>query len=418
MTKGLFRVSLKIFAKSVYRKLKKAAVFNPSLPMITPMVPRFQQELERELRLNVIVPTLNPDHVFGGISTALLFFESLADLLGVKRRIIVADEPTREEFLSKYPGYVLTDSAENTIGEKQVIPFSDRASRTFPVGENDIFITTGWWTAVVAADVLKFTRETCGDAKPMIYFIQDYEPFFYPWSSFSAMAESTYHPSAPVIAVFNSHELRDYFKIHGYSFFKEFYFDPVLNASLKKELLKNPPQKKEKKIIVYGRPSVARNCIEIIAESLRKWAVLADDAAEWELISAGEKHLPLNVGVGCVLRSVGKLSIEEYAHMMGTCYAGISLMVSPHPSYPPLEMSTFGIKTITNSYENKDLAAFNENIVSLSDMTPMNIAENLLKITNSFDPNNFQIADQTDYFKNSFSFDTICAGIKETLNLQ
>lgn len=38
-------------------------------------------------------------------------------------------------------------------------------------------------------------------------------------------------------------------------------------------------------------------------------------------------------------------------------YAGISLMSSPHPSYPPLEMSVFGIKVITNNYSNKDLSS-------------------------------------------------------------
>ncbi|MBE6728389.1 MAG: hypothetical protein E7562_07065 [Ruminococcaceae bacterium] len=410
-------MSLKIFAKSVYRKVKKAAVFNPSLPMITPMVPRFSEELGDDVRLNIIVPTLNPEHVFGGISTALLFFECLADTLCVKRRIIVADEDTKQEFLVKYPGYILSDSASNTISERQVIPFSDRATKTIPVGKNDIFVATAWWTAVTATSMLDFIRQKEGNANPMVYFIQDYEPFFYPWSSFSAMAESTYHPNSNVIAVFNSHELKDYFKNHNYSFYKEYFFDPVLNASLKKELVANPPKKKEKKIIVYGRPSVARNCIEIVAESLRKWAVLADDAAEWELISAGEKHPSLTVGEGCVLKSVGKLTIEEYARMMGSCYAGISLMVSPHPSYPPLEMSTFGIKTITNTYENKNLSDFNKNIISLLDMTPENIAKKLHEITESFNENDFEIADNTDYFKNSFSFSDICNSIKEVINI-
>ena len=410
-------MSLKIFAKSLYRRLKKAAVFNPSLPMITPMIPRISKTAGDIPRLNVIVPTLNPEHVFGGISTALKFFETLAGELNVNRRIIVADEATEEIFLKKYPGYELTDSSKDITIAKQVVPFSDRAGRTLPVGRNDIFITTGWWTAAVAKNVLKFISENFGSAYPMIYFIQDYEPYFYPWSSYSAMAESTYHPENPVIAVFNSHQLRDYFKMHGYSFYKEYSFDPVLNASLKGEILKNPPKLKEKKIIVYGRPSIPRNCMEIVAESLRKWAILSHDAEEWELISAGEKHPPLNVGVNCTLRSVGKLSIEKYAEMMSACYAGISLMVSPHPSYPPLEMSTFGIKTITNTYENKDLSGFNSNIISLSDITPDNIAKELVRITDEFDPCDFHIEYDTDYFKNEFSFKEICDGIKKDLEI-
>lgn len=410
-------MSIKLLLKAVFRKVKAVANFDASVPEITPMGSRFQAELGDEPRLNIIVPTLNPAHVFGGITTAIHFYEKLADELGIKRRMIVTDEETGEEYLVKYPGYKMVNCADNAIFDKQVVPFANRYGKTIPVGKNDIFVCTGWWTAYNARDIVKCIEQNAGVAKPLVYLVQDYEPYFYPWSSRSALAESTYRMDKPVIAVFNSSELRDYFKLHNYSFFREYCFDPVLNASLKKELLNNPPTKKEKKIIVYGRPSVQRNCFEIVADSLRKWAILADDAAEWELISAGEKHPDLTVGDGCVLRSCGKLTIEEYAKMMGSCYAGISLMVSPHPSYPPLEMSTFGVKTITNTYENKDMASFNGNIVSLSDMTPENIANRLLEITNGFNAENFTVETETEYFKNELCLEPICVGIKEDLGL-
>ena len=410
-------MSIKLLLKAVFRKVKQVATFDATIPEITPMGSRFQAELGDEPRLNIIVPTLNPAHVFGGITTAIHFYENLADELGIKRRMIVTDEETGEEYLAKYPGYKMVDCADDTIFDKQVVPFANRYGKTIPVGKNDIFVCTGWWTAYNAREIVKCIEANAGEAKPLVYLIQDYEPYFYPWSSRSALAESTYRMDKPVIAVFNSSELKDYFKLHNYSFYKEYCFDPVLNASLKKELLANPPAKKEKKIIVYGRPSVQRNCFEIVADSLRRWAWFADDASEWELISAGEKHPDLTIGEGCVLRSCGKLTIEEYAKMMGSCYAGISLMVSPHPSYPPLEMSTFGVKTITNTYENKDMSSFNCNMISLSDMTPENIANNLLKITNSFKEDDFTLPTDTDYFKNDLSLDSICKGIKENLSL-
>ena len=70
---------------------------------------------------------------------------------------------------------------------------------------------------------------------------------------------------------------------------------------------------------------------------------------------------------------------------MFTSYAGISLMVSPHPSYPPLEMSTFGVRTITNQYENKDLSYFNENIISLRACSPDNIVKALSDICGEYE---------------------------------
>ncbi len=408
-------MSINFLAKAAFKKMKNILGFHPSVPGIAPLGARFQEELGEERRLNILLPTLNPAHVFGGITTALMFFEKLADTLGVKRRMIITDEDTAPEFVKKYAGYTLTDCGESVISDRQIVPFFQRGGKTIPVGKNDIFLCTAWWTAFTAPSVLDFIQNHCGTAQPMIYFIQDYETCFYPWSSRSALAESTYHTKRDVIAVFNSHELKEYFTLHGYRFFREYFFDPALNTALKKELLKNPPQKKEKKILVYGRPSVPRNCMEIIADALRRWTVLAEDASQWQLLSAGERHPNLSVGQGCVLHSLGKLSIEEYARVMGSCYAGISLMVSPHPSYPPLEMSTFGIKTITNTYENKDLAYFNDNIVSVSDMTPENIAKELLQLTNGFHPQNFHLACDTPYCCRELSFDEICREIGEVL---
>ena len=63
--------------------------------------------------------------------------------------------------------------------------------------------------------------------KPVVYFIQDYEPGFYPWSSRYLMADSTYRSELPMIAIFNSKLLYDFFKSNGYKFEQEYYFDPV-----------------------------------------------------------------------------------------------------------------------------------------------------------------------------------------------
>ena len=50
------------------------------------------------------------------------------------------------------------------------------------------------------------------------------------------------------------------------------------------------------------------------------------------------------------------LPIRRYAALLAQAHVGISLMASPHPSYPPLEMATCGAYTITNDFANKRLA--------------------------------------------------------------
>ena len=60
-------------------------------------------------------------------------------------------------------------------------------------------------------------------------------------------------------------------------------------------------------------------------------------------------------------------------------------MVSPHPSYPPLEMSSFGIKTITNKYENKDISYFNDNIISVDYCDAEYISKEIIKLVDNYD---------------------------------
>ena len=52
-------------------------------------------------------------------------------------------------------------------------------------------------------------------------------------------------------------------------------------------------------------------------------------------------------------------------------------MLSPHPSYPPLEMAVAGCIAITNSYETKNLSARSSNIISLDTLSPIELSKML-----------------------------------------
>lgn len=94
-------------------------------------------------------------------------------------------------------------------------------------------------------------------------------------------------------------------------------------------------------------------------------------------------------------------------------YAGISLMSSPHPSYPPLEMSVFGIKVITNNYSNKDLSSFNSNITSVASASPSVIAAKLNEICDGYSKEVEIKNENPDYIENTHVFDFISDIIKE-----
>ena len=47
-------------------------------------------------------------------------------------------------------------------------------------------------------------------------------------------------------------------------------------------------------------------------------------------------------------------------------------------------MSSFGVKTITNQYENKDMSYFNENIISVKQCNPDSISKEIIKLLDNF----------------------------------
>lgn len=365
--------------KNAY-KSTVGSFINTHISEITPFNPTISSFEGK--RINLLVPSINKEHVFGGISTAIKFYEELVSASNeYARRIITTDASPNTDDLEKYSGYALVNSEQDVDCESQITPFNDRYNKTIPVGKDDIFIATSWWTAYFAQRIVKWQSEVYKrDIQSVIYFIQDFEPGFYPWSSQYALADSTYRYNGPQIAVFNSSLLMEFFEQQGYSFSNKYCFEPRLNASLKEKLIPINEMKKKKKILIYGRPSVARNAFPLIIEALRLWVWIHPEANQWEIISAGEQHNDIDIGNGVTIKSKGKMTLDDYANELKESAVGISLMISPHPSYPPLEMAHFGLKVVTNNYANKDLSKLNRNITSIDDISPDKIANELSRL--------------------------------------
>ncbi len=331
----------------------------------------------KELRFNIAIPTLKKEFVFGGITTALNFFFQLSQ--GYDQRILLTDSDVHTEDVERYDGFKIVPMGKQSKLCKQVVACNDRMFSKLDITANDIFVATSWWSAYILIPLIKWQNERFNVNRKLIYLIQDYEPGFYPWSSRYMLADSTYRSDLDVIAVFNTKLLQEFFNNNNYKFYKEFYFEPVLNENLYKCLMETKEVERKKRMVVYGRPSVDRNCFEIIIGALKKLLEIYPEAKEWEFISMGETHATIPLDGNSNLVSLGKVSLDEYATTMKEAYVGLSLMVSPHPSYPPLEMSTFGIRTITNNYSNKNIKSFSDNIISLDNCSYENVATTIMQ---------------------------------------
>ena len=320
-------------------------------------------------RLTLIIPSVSPDKAFGGVVTTLDVFLQVGRRCGADLRVILDD------FENRADTSVLMKCAQRAGVDGAAIEVAQRttAEPRLLLRRNEVFFTHNWWTTLNLQSLLDRQSELFGVRRPFIYLIQDYEPGFYPFSSTHMASRSAYATEHPCWGVFNSGELHAYFSLQGHATERAFVFEPRLTDALRPFLALGPVAK-QKRILVYGRPSIERNCYPAVKRGLRKWAAEYPAAAEWEVVSAGLPHPPTKLSPQLTLASLGKLPLADYAGLLRTTAIGLSLMASPHPSYPPLEMAHFGVRTITNSYTCKDLSTSHANIVSLSNIDAASIA--------------------------------------------
>lgn len=330
-------------------------------------------------RINLLIPSIKERHVYGGASTALKFFEELARFYENVRLVVTSVVPNPGD-LTPFESYELVSVRDRPEVPRQIVALAEGRDRVLPICPGDLFVATVWYTAYMAQRlVVKQSQHFKQPVQPLVYFIQDYEPGFYPFSSQYLLARNTYEYDGPTVAVFNTDLLRQYFHSQNHEFDREYSFEPQMNDTLRNLGPQNTVTRKHKQILVYGRPSVPRNAFELAVEALRLWRSGYCRSSDWKVLSIGEAHRAIKLGGGMKMRALGKLSLENYAHVLSESSVGLSLMVSPHPSYPPLEMAHYGVLVLTNNYGKKNLALWHDNIVSVdeSDCSPEYLARSL-----------------------------------------
>jgi hypothetical protein len=335
-------------------------------------------------RLNLIVPSTLPESSFGGIQTGIEFFLAVGRDTA-RRRIISVDE-LRDDAAALLEPFRVVGSDDDSGEAAQLVSIAGTGA-ALRVGPRDAFIATFWPTAAFAADVLEWQRTAFGRAPARFaYLIQDFEPGFYPRSAQSILAAATYEAPGSTIAVYNSMLLRDEFHGMGLQFDHEFVFAPRIASGLR-EAMRRPPAPRTRQIVVYGRPSKARNGFPLIVEGLRAWR-RSHAGKRWSVVSVGEPHVDIDLGDGLVMRSLGKLDLRAYGDLLRRSAVGVSLMFSPHPSYPPMEMAVLGLLVLTNRFGGKDLSSWHTNISSLATVSPDGLAADLADLCGRFDADN------------------------------
>ncbi|MBU2803660.1 glycosyltransferase [Acidithiobacillus ferridurans] len=316
--------------------------------------------------INVLLPSLRTKHMSGGPNTALLFAAMLAER-GERIRLIACDAPTEAEEAALYQHM---DNLLRRPVLRDQIELVDAFDRTKPtsIGINDLFFATAWWTAQMARYATKKTLRST-----FIYLIQDFEPILHDGSTFQARALETY--GLAHIPLINTRLLLDHLVKEGVGQYavpdfaqNALCFEPALDRNYYFPDPDKIGQCGKKVLLFYARPTVARrNLFEIGVVALRQAVASgAIDSESWEVWAMGENLPPVALGHGVYLNPLPWMNYQDYAKRVRTADLMLSLMLSPHPSYPPIEMAASGNLVVTNSYSVKTaqrMRVYSPNIV-------------------------------------------------------
>ena len=273
------------------------------------------------------------EHVFyGGIHTILRFMSWARTERDVEHRIVFYDEPPiseaamRRRIAGAFPALSDVDivlpprgTAPNVL-EEELPP-------------TDVAFCTLWYSAYPLA---RFNA-----TKAKFYFVQDFEPAFYPAGTLYGMAEATYRFG--FAGLVNTPGLEPVYAAYGNPAIS---FVPAVDVAEARRSGTTPAEGPVR-IAVYGRPGTDRNGFELLAASAVRLKARFGDGVE--ILSAGEDWDPATYGLGGILENLGRLPSKEAVHeFYKTCDVGLCFMFSKHPSYQPLEYLAAGAAVVTN----------------------------------------------------------------------
>jgi hypothetical protein len=373
----------------------------PPVDFTSPPAVSLDLRLPAGERLNVVLPHLDARRAFGGIATAMELARVLAGHYPRVRMVSQMPLPSAADMFDipvpgrdDSPGGPPPDGPARMESSPGAVspPWSGvrreavslATGAPLPCHQAEVFLCTHWSTVGVWESYDQAMSRVGRTAPDYYSFIQDFEPDFLPQGPARDRALAGLARGERCRAVINSGELAGFLSGAGYRFAETHILKPSLNPELSGYLNArawrlSKPRPNPLVVLVYGRPATPRNRFE---EAVRGLALFLERLPEGErrqivCLSVGQSHQDILLAPGAVLRSLGKLSLARYAALLEQAHVGLSLMASPHPSYPPLEMALFGLMTVTNRHEGKDLAGTHPGIVSVARPEPEEVARGL-----------------------------------------
>lgn len=319
----------------------KAYDYIPFIPFGKP----YQSNDENANTINWVIPDFNIGSG-GHLNVFRLIY--LLEALGYSNRVLliqskfdsskVAGDTIREHF---YP-----IKAKVIIDQAELEPAA-------------ITVATSWISAYVVRN-FQSTKHRC-------YFVQDYEPYFYPRSSEYAFAEASYHFGFYGITAGDwlAHKLKHE---HGMQTLG-------MGFSYDRDLYRPYPKKhkESKQVFFYARPATERRGFELGLLTLN---LVAQKMPNVTFVLAGGDLTGYHIPFKHI--SPGNVAVKNLPELYSQCDVALVLSLTDL-SLLPVELMACGCSVVSNRGENVEWLLNDENAV-LADATPEALSEAIIAL--------------------------------------
>lgn len=242
-------------------------------------------------------------------------------------------------------------------------PFEGPVKRfTGRVNDEDVLMATHWSTVALAQSVASSVGE-------IMYFVQDFEPAFYPMGSEYILAENTYRTGLYAITSgpWCEHVLKRDYHMEADSF--RF---PVDREIYRPEAAAAAPR--AKRILFFAKPEMPRRCFLIGTMALQEFHRLRPDYEILFFGSGSAKNYPQPYPV-TYLDIVPTL--DDLARLYATSAAGL-VFSTTNPSLVPYEMMACGLPVVDLDRPGNEVNYDNRrDIALLADADPARMAADI-----------------------------------------
>ena len=302
----------------------------------------FENRDEKEYIVNWVIPPLGP-----GSGGHLDIFRAISFLteMGLTNRIYTCGgnenipQQALRQTVKEYYGI--------TLDKKNEIHANFRDMR-----HADAVVATSWFTAYV---VDKFDN-----ALTKFYFVQDFEPYFYPVGAEYCFAENTYKMGLRGITAGDwlAQKLHDEYGMETQAF----------HFSYERELYR-PKEKTDKvnRVLYYARPYTERRAFELGILALEE---LAKSVPNLEVVFAGQKLVGYEFGFQ--YKDMGILALDQLCDVYSQCDMCLVLSMT-NLSLLPMEIMASGSVVVSNKGPNNEWL-LNDNNAIMVEAEPKSIA--------------------------------------------